>query len=143
MAQDVTINKVQYNDVPAFEFVKQGGGTVQYVDTTDANATASDMLSPKTAYVNGTKVTGGIPSKSSANYQPSTVDQTINAQQYLAGAQTIKKVTTSNLSAQYIAQGVTVKVGSEADDDCIASVTGTLTSPVVSQDPVTKIVSIS
>ena len=59
------------------------------------------------------------------------------------GAQTIKKVTTSNLLAQYIAQGVTVKVGCEADDDAIASVTGNLSSVVVSQDSTTKVLSIS
>ena len=80
--------------------------------------------------------------KSAASYNPSTTDQIINANQYLAGAQTIKKVTVSNLLAQYIAQGVTVKVGCEEDDDAIASVTGSLSSVVVSQDSTTKVLSI-
>ena len=81
--------------------------------------------------------------KSAASYNPSTTDQIINANQYLAGAQTIKKVTISNLLAQYIAQGVTVKVGCEDDDDAIASVTGSLSSVIVSQDSTTKVLSIS
>lgn len=58
MAQSITIWGASYSDVPAVKLPKTGGGTAQFDDTTDANATASDILSGKTAYVNGTKITG-------------------------------------------------------------------------------------
>ena len=56
---------------------------------------------------------------------PSTTDQTIASGKYLTGAQTIKAVTVTNLTAENIVDGVTVKVGDSTDDDCVASVTGT------------------
>lgn len=143
MAQNIVINTIQYNAVPELDVPKQGGGTAKFLDTSDATADTSSVLSPYTFYAGGEKKTGGVTSKAAANYEPGTTDQTIAAAQYLSGAQTIKAVTTTNLQAQYIANGVTVKVGSVADDDCIASVTGTLSSPVISQDGTTRILSIS
>ena len=55
---NITLLGASYSDVPAVELPKTGGGTAQFDDTTDANATASDIASGKTAYVNGTKLTG-------------------------------------------------------------------------------------
>lgn len=60
-------------------------------------------------------------------YHPSTTDQTISKQRWLTGAQTIKAVTTTNLSAENIKSGVTVSVGDNSDIDCVTSVTGTYT----------------
>lgn len=57
--------------------------------TADATATAAQMLSGVTAYVNGNKITGTIVSKPAATYNPSTSAQTIAAGQYLSGTQTI------------------------------------------------------
>ena len=78
------------------------GGT----DTSDANATASDMLNGKTAYVNGVKITGNIPSKTAATYTPTTTDQTIASGQYLSGTQTIKG--DANLKASNIKSGTSI-----------------------------------
>lgn len=143
MAQSVVINQVQYSNVPSVEIPLVGGGTAKFVDTSDADAVQGEILNGKTAYVNGTKVTGNIASKTAATYNPSTSDQTINASQYLSGAQTIKAVTVTNLVAANIANGVTVKVGCSADDDCVASVTGSLSAAVISQDQSTHVLSIS
>lgn len=61
-------------------------------------------------------------------YNVSSSNQTITSGKYLTGTQTIRAVTTSNISAANIKAGVVVKVGDSADDDRITAVTGTFTS---------------
>lgn len=131
MAQNVIINGVTYSSVPSVNIPKSGGGTAVFTDTSDATLDAgSKMLSGNTAYANGTKYTGSISSKSAQTYTPSTSDQTINAGQYLSGAQTIKG--DANLVAGNILNGVS-----------IFGVTGNLAMPSISQDSTTKVLSIS
>lgn len=143
MAQNVIINGVTYQNVPEVNIPKSGGGTAKFYDTAGADIAAGDLRNGKKGFGPNGEITGNMTEKQAASYEPSTSDQTIAADQYLAGAQVIKAVVVSNLLASYIAQGVVVKVGSVADDDCIASVTGTLSSVVVSQDSTTKVLSIS
>lgn len=130
MAQNVIINGVTYQSVPEVDIPKSGGGSAKFMDTADANAVAGEILSGKTAYVNGTKLTGQIQSKAAQTYTPTTSDQTIASGQYLSGAQTIKG--DANLTAVNIASGVT-----------IFGVEGSLTSATISQDGTTKVLSIS
>ena len=131
MAQNVVINGVTYSNVPKVQIPKSGTGTAEFVDTSDATLdNGNKMLSGNTAYANGVKYTGSISSKSAATYTPTTSDQTIAAGQYLSGAQTVKG--DSNLQAQYIASGVT-----------IFGVSGSLSAATISQDGVTKVLSIS
>lgn len=139
----VLINGVQYATCPQVNIPQVGGGTASFHYTGDSTMTAADLRNGKKGFGASGEVTGSMTEKAAASYNPSTSNQTINADQYLAGAQTIKAVTTTNLSPQYIASGVTVKVGCADDDDCVTSITGALSSAVVSQDSTTKILSIS
>lgn len=68
--------------------------------------------------------TNQLTTQAAQTIHPSTTDQTIASGKYLTGAQTVKAVTTTNLTAENIVSGVTVKVGDSTDDDCVASVTG-------------------
>ena len=131
MAQNVVINGVTYSNVPSVQIPKTPSGTAVFMDTSDATLDAgSKMLSGVTAYADGTKYTGSITSKAATTYTPTTSDQTISSGQYLSGAQTIKGDV--NLTASNIANGVT-----------IFGVTGSLSAAVISQDGVTKVLSIS
>lgn len=65
--------------------------------------------------------------KAGATYYVSSSDQKIESGYYLTGDQTIKAVTTSNISAANIKDGIVVKVGDSANAGRITSVTGTFT----------------
>lgn len=132
MAKNVIINGNSYQNVPSVKIPLVSDPTqfAIFSETSDATATASQMLSGATAYVNGTLVTGNIASKSAQTYTPTTSDQTIASGQYLSGVQTIKG--DANLVASNIANGVT-----------IFNITGTLSAANISQDSTTKVLSIS
>jgi len=103
--------------------------------TNDANATSSDIYPGKTAYVQGTKVSGSMQTRAAATIYPSASDQTIASGRYLTGTQTIKATTvkaydpvlqeTVPLDPDYIIKGVVVKVGDEVNNARVASITGT------------------
>lgn len=76
------------------------------INTSDANATGSDLLSGKTAYVNGVKISGTIPSQAAQTFTPGTSDKTIESGKYLSGTQTIKG--DSNLVSENIKSGVSI-----------------------------------
>lgn len=104
-------------------------GRLQVAGSDLGYATTAQVLNTTTfTSRNGIKLTGDITSKAAATYNTSGADQTISAGQYLSGAQTIKGVTTSNLSAANIKHGVTVKVGDSGSAGRIASVNGSFTS---------------
>lgn len=139
----VIINGVTYQNVPQVNIPKSGSGTATFYDASEATVTAGDMLNGVKAIGANGEVTGNIQSKAAATYTPKGSSQTIAAQQFLSGAQTIEAVVCENLTSANIKSGVTVKVGTATDDDSVASVTGSLTTPTVSQDGTTRILSIS
>ena len=104
-------------------------GTTVLVDLTADTVTAGDMLDGVVAHdASGASVTGNIPSKAAATYNTSSSNQTIAAGQYLSGAQTIRAVTTANITAGNIKHNVTVTVGDSASATRIKNITGTFTS---------------
>lgn len=82
-------------------------------------------VSSGTAGNSSVSLTASVTTQAAQTIHPSTSDQTIAASRYLTGAQTVKAVTTANLTAANIKQGVTVTIGDSTDADCVASVTGT------------------
>ena len=87
----------------ALELDEAGSG----LDTSDATATSSDILSGKTAYVNGEKVTGTIAFQEAKTITPSTLDQVaISSGYYASGAITVKG--DPNLVASNIVNGKSI-----------------------------------
>ena len=58
MAQNVKIAGALFPDVPYIAVPDQSDVYHSFVDTSDADAAASDILMNKTAYVNGVKLVG-------------------------------------------------------------------------------------
>lgn len=58
MAQEVKIRGATYSDVPSISVPDSNGTYHSFVDTSDADATASDILAGATRYSNGVRLTG-------------------------------------------------------------------------------------
>jgi putative uncharacterized protein (fragment) len=95
---------------------------------TAATAAVGDILSGKTAWVGGSKLTGTIASQAAQTITPGTSNKTIAAGKYLSGVQTIKG--DSNLVAGNIKSGVSIfgVAGSYSPSPSITSATLTVSS---------------
>ena len=89
------------------------------------NVTTAGYVSSGTAGNSNVSLTASVTTQAAQTIHPSTTQQTIASGRYLTGTQTIAPVTTTNLTADNIKSGVTVKVGDASDDDRVISVTGT------------------
>ena len=108
MAQDIVIRGVTYSDAPEIDVPKATSGTAKFYDVSDAtlNSGAQMRNGVKGYGGDGTLYTGSMTEKAAQTYTPTTSDQTIAANQYLAGAQTVKG--DSNLVASNIRKNVSI-----------------------------------
>lgn len=112
------------------ELVEEAGHYDPRPDISDATATAAQILSPYTAYINGGKTTGTMQSLDAQTYAPSTKRQTIAAGKYLAGAQTIRAMNLQNKTVAASSQDTTVYADSTYDALNSVTVSG-ISYPVI------------
>lgn len=99
--------------------------TLQKTLNVTPRVTTAGYVSAGTAGSALVSLNANVTTKAATTFHPSATDQSIASGTYLTGAQTIKAVTTSNLTAANIKNGVTVTVGDADDADRVLSVTGT------------------
>lgn len=107
--------------------VSTGTNTLTLTKTVSVtpSVTTAGYISSGTAGNSSVSLTASVTTQAAQTIHPSTADQSIASGRYLTGAQTVKAVTTTNLTADNIKSGVVVKIGDSTDDDCVTSVTGT------------------
>ena len=132
MAQNVIINGVTYQNVPEVDIPKSGGGTAKFFDTASADASASDILTGKTAYGKSGAVTGSMANNGSTGGTISTKTGTVTIPAGYTTGGTVSLTNVTDLVASNILTGKS-----------ILGVSGTLAMPSISQDSTTKILSIS
>ena len=114
MAQSVVINSVTYSDVPSVSIPKSTSGTAEFYDTSDATLSSGDyMLSPYTAYADGTKYTGTIASKSGTDLSASGDTVTVPAGYY--AEQATKAVASGTVTAPSTISGSSATVSTSSN----------------------------
>lgn len=135
MAQDVVIRDVVYSDVPKVAIPLSGtSGTAEFVDTSDATLDGGGkMLDGYTAYADGTKYTGSIPSKSSSDLTASGATVTVPAGHY--ASQATKSVSSGSATAPASISGTSATVSTGTNTLTLSktvSVTPTVSAGYVS-----------
>lgn len=83
------------------------------IDTSDATATANDILSGKTAYAKGSKITGNITTQAAKTITPTTSSQTAVAK----GVYTTGDVTVAAIPSSYIQPSGTLNITTNGTHD--------------------------
>jgi len=130
----VVINSVTYSSCPEVDIPKQGGGTAKFFYTGDADISASDVLTGKTAFGPSGSVSGNMANNGSTSGEISTKAGTVTipAGYTSGGTVSLKSSAISDLTSANLLSGKTV-----------LGVSGSLAMPTISQDSTTKILSIS
>lgn len=133
MAQNVVINGVTYASVPEVDIPKSGGGTAKFFDTAGATASASDILTGKSAYGASGPVSGTMANNGATGGEISTKAGTvaIPAGYTSGGTVSLKASAITDLVSANLLSGKTV-----------LGVAGSLSVPTVSQDSTTKVLTI-
>lgn len=106
--------------------VSTGTNTLTLTKTVSVTpSVTAGYVSSGTAGNASVSLTANVTTQAAQTIYPSASQQTIASGRYLTGTQVFAPVTTTNLTAANIKQGVTVTVGDAADPDRVASVTGT------------------
>ena len=132
MAQNIIINGVTYNAVPEVDIPISGGGTAKFFDTSGANISASDVLTGKTAYGASGSVSGNMANNGSTSGTIGSKAGTVTIPAGYTSGGTVSLTNVSDCIAANILSGKS-----------ILGVNGSLAMPSISQDSVTKILSIS
>lgn len=100
--------------------------TLTKTGVTTTPTVSAGYVSSATASTATVTLTASVTTKAATTYYATTSDQTISASQYLTGAQTIKALSQTNLSAANIKSGTTISVSNGNGN--VWSVAGTYTS---------------
>lgn len=130
----VVINGVTYASCPEVDIPKSGSGTAKFYYTGDADATGSDILSGKSAFGPSGEISGSMANNGATGGTISTKAGTVSipAGYTSGGSVKISDTEQAKIIAANIKSGVT-----------ILGQAGSLTTPTISQDGTTKILSIS
>ena len=136
MAKNVKINGVTYQDVPSVKIplADNSGNDATFYDTSDATANGANILDGYSAYNASGKINGFLPVNEQLQAEITTPQQTVtlNLGYYPGGTVKINPTEAAKIVAGNIKAGVS-----------ILGVAGSLSSPTISQDNTTKILSIS
>lgn len=132
MAQNVVINGVTYSNVPEVNIPKSGGGTAKFYDTSGADAAATDILTGKSAYNGSGVVNGSMANNGATGGTIGTKNGSVTIPAGYTSGGSVSLTNVTDLVAANILSGKS-----------ILGVSGTLAMPSISQDSVTKVLSIS
>lgn len=130
----VVINGVTYQNCPEVDIPKSGSGTAKFYDASEANVVAGNVLNGKVFIGQSGQDTGSMANNGSTSGTISTKAGTVTipAGYTSGGTVSISSSEQAKVIAGNIKSGVT-----------LLGVSGSLTTPTISQDGTTHILSIS
>mgnify|MGYP002706005620 CR=1 FL=1 len=119
--KNLLINKVAYEGVEEVKIpLQDGSGSARYLETSDATAAAGEILTGKSAYVNGELVAGSMPNNGATGgtIAKPTDTITIPAGYTEGGSVALDKDSADAIVAKNIKAGVTI-LGVEGDSNVV------------------------